>query len=125
MPVPEAGEGVRVRPEQPLRNDINLPPGIEAEKVREQLQRIVLSPSFRNSKRNSDLLKHIVEAALTGESETLRERSIGVAVFGRAADYDTGSDHIVRSVAGDVRRRLAQYYIESDAQAPIRIELVP
>lgn len=125
MPVPETGEVVTVRPKQSSRNDIDLPSGIAAETVKEQLERILLSPFFRNSKRNSNLLKHIVEAALTGETDTLRERSIGVAVFGRAVDYDTGSDHIVRSVAGEVRRRLAQYYVESDPQAAIRFELLP
>ncbi len=35
------------------------------------------------------MLEHIVERALSGEFEELRERGIGVAVFGKSAAYDT------------------------------------
>ena len=38
------------------------------------------------------------EQALQGRTEELKERSIGVDVFCRAADYDTNTDHVVRSV---------------------------
>ena len=54
-----------------------------------------------------------MERGLDGRPEDLKERTIGIEVFGRAADYDTNLDHVVRSVAGEVRRRLAQYYMES------------
>jgi hypothetical protein len=66
-----------------------------------------------------------VEQTLEGRSEALKERLIGIEVFGRAADYDTNTDHVVRSVAGEVRRRLAQYYIEAGHDEEIRIDLVP
>src|SRR5499427_9004631 len=91
--------------------------------VREQVDRILASPVFRNSRRNSSLLKHVVERALEGRPEDLKERTIGVDVFGRAADYDTNSDHVVRSVAGEVRRRLAQYYMEPGRETELRIDL--
>jgi hypothetical protein len=70
------------------------------------------------------LLKHVVERALAGRPEDLKERTIGIDVFGRTADYDTNSDHVVRSVAGEVRRRLAQYYMEPGREAEIRIDLL-
>jgi len=91
--------------------------------VREQVDRILASPVFRNSRRISSLLKHVVDRALEGRAEELKERTIGVDVFGRAADYDTTSDHVVRSVAGEVRRRLAQYYMEPGRETEVRIEL--
>ncbi|MBS1854977.1 MAG: hypothetical protein JST11_06405 [Acidobacteria bacterium] len=93
--------------------------------VRDQLERILASPVFRNSKRNSSLLRHVVERALDGRPGELKERNIGVDVFGRAADYDTNADHVVRSVAGEVRRRLAQYYMEPGRDGEIRIDLLP
>jgi hypothetical protein len=93
--------------------------------VREQVDRILASPIFRNSRRNSSLLKHVVERALEGRPEELKERTIGVDAFGRAADYDTNTDHVVRSVAGEVRRRLAQYYMEPGRETELRIELQP
>jgi hypothetical protein len=91
--------------------------------IRDQLDRILASPVFRNSRRNSSLLRHVVDRALDGRQEELKERNIGVDVFGRAADYDTNTDHVVRSVAGEVRRRLAQYYMEPGRETELRIDL--
>ncbi len=67
----------------------------------------------------------MVERALEGQADLLKERTIGVEAFGRAADYDTNADHSVRSAAGEVRRRLAQYYMECADDSGIRIELTP
>jgi hypothetical protein len=91
--------------------------------VLDQLERILSSLVFRNSRRNSSLLRHAVNRMLEGRPEDLKERTIGVEVFGRPIDYDTNSDHVVRSVAGDVRRRLAQYYMEPGRETELRIDL--
>jgi hypothetical protein len=96
----------------------------DSDTIRGQLDRILSSPLFRNSRRNSSLLRHVVERALVGRTEELKERNIGMDVFARAADYDTNTDHIVRSVAGEVRRRLAQYYMEPGREGEPRIDLV-
>ena len=101
----------------------NLPPSVDRVAVREQLDRILASPFFRNSRRNSSLLRHVVDHALEGRPEELKERNIGMDVFCRTADYDTNTDHIVRSVAGEVRRRLAQYYMEPGREMELRIDL--
>lgn len=52
----------------------------------------------------------MVQHSLAGSEESLRERIIGMEVFGRAPDYDTAADPVVRLRAADVRKRLAQYY---------------
>jgi hypothetical protein len=96
----------------------------EGAEVRGQLEHILASAPFRNSRRASAMLRYAVERALAGDTETLKERTIGIEVFGRPAGYDTATDHIVRSTAGDVRRRLAQYYQESGAGG-LRIEFAP
>ena len=44
-------------------------------------------------------------------------------VFGRAADYDTGNDSMVRVVANDVRKRLVQYYSQNKHEEELRIEI--
>jgi hypothetical protein len=80
----------------------------ERDAIRTQLERILVSTVFRSSKRYSNLLRYVVDETLEGRADLLKERTIGVDVFGRASDYDTNTDHVVRSVAGDVRRRLAQ-----------------
>ena len=96
----------------------------EAE-VRNQLERILASGPFRSSRRASAMLRYAVERTLAGDSESLKERTIGVEVFGRSPRYDTAADHIVRSTAGDVRRRLAQYYQENGAKSGPRIDFAP
>src|SRR6185295_10575712 len=63
------------------------------------------------------------QAALTGDQNSLKERCIGAAVFGREAAYDTAQDPIVRNAAIEVRKRLAQYYLEPEHAAELRIEL--
>jgi hypothetical protein len=102
-----------------------MPGDAEQEAIRGELDKILASPAFRNSKRYSSLLKHVVERSLEGRSDDLKERNIGVDVFGRTSDYDTNSDHVVRSVAREVRRGLAQYYLDDGQEDEIRIELLP
>ena len=48
---------------------------------------------------------------------------MGVEIFGRKADYDTSSDPIVRVTAAEIRKRIAQYYLEPEHQAELRISL--
>ena len=93
--------------------------------VREHLAHVIGSPAFKGSRRSQEFFKHIVETTLRGNPERLKERVLGVELFGRLASYDTGEDAIVRVTASDVRRRLHQYYSEAGAASEIRIELPP
>jgi hypothetical protein len=47
------------------------------------LQEVLASPHFCNSKRYPALLQYIVEKTLAGESDLLKERTLGVEVFER------------------------------------------
>jgi hypothetical protein len=87
------------------------------------LDEIVKGSAFKGSHRSQDFLRHIVEQALRGNPADLRERSIGVALFGRPASYDTADDAIVRVTASDVRKRLLQHYGNGGAESRIRITL--
>jgi hypothetical protein len=91
--------------------------------VREQLARLLDSSLFRGSRRYPGLLRFIVERKLDGHVEQLKERSLGVEVFGRRADYDTNQDPIVRVSAAEIRKRIAQYYHEPGHENELRIEL--
>ncbi len=97
----------------------------EREAVLQHLSRVLGSPVFRNSKRYPALLKFIVEETLDGRGDALKERVLGAEVFGRPLDYDTGSDHVVRTAAGEVRKRLAQYYLSEGSGDDIRIDVPP
>jgi hypothetical protein len=90
-----------------------------------QLERILASTPFRTSKRCSDLLRHVVQASCSGQQDFLKERTLGVAVFERDPDYDTNQDPVVRNTAGQVRKRLAQYYCEPGREFELRIDLPP
>lgn len=90
--------------------------------VLSELERILQSSAFRNARRSQDFLRYIVQHALDGRTEMLKERGIGIEVFGRNADYDTGEDSIVRVKASELRKRLAQYYHEC-GDSELHIEL--
>jgi hypothetical protein len=103
------------------------PPQTEAEceVIRQQLKRILASDLFTNSKRYPRLLKYIVEETLGGRASYLKERTLGVHVFGRDPSYDTNLDPIVRISAAHVRHRVAEFYKQGGYENEIRIELLP
>lgn len=80
------------------------------DEVREQLGRLLASAGFANAGRMSRFLKFVVEQALAGEGERLKEYVIGVEVFDRDASYDPRVDAIVRVEAARLRAKLAEYY---------------
>jgi len=86
------------------------------------LEEVLLSPHFCNSKRYPALLRYVVEQTLLGHGEEIKERTVGIDVFGRTPDYDTNLDTVVRYSAGEVRKRLALYYHEAE-DAPVQILL--
>ncbi|GGH00472.1 hypothetical protein [Silvibacterium dinghuense] len=88
-----------------------------------ELEAILASAPFRNSRRYPAMLRYIVEKTLSNEQGTLKERLIGVEVFGRDPGYDTNADPVVRFSAGEVRKRIAQFYKESERDCSIEMEL--
>lgn len=99
--------------------------GVDHVAICEQLERMLANPLFKHSKRYPNLLRYIVEHTLDGDPTELKERTLGIAVFSREPDYDTNADPIVRTTAGEIRKRIAQYYHESGHEAEIRIDLSP
>ena len=93
--------------------------------IQRALPEILQSTPFRKSKQSQQLLEYIVEKTLAGHPELLKERIIGARVFGRRPDYDTNEDPVVRTRAGEVRKRLAQYYFGEGSQSSLRIEISP
>jgi len=87
------------------------------------LQRILQSPDFHASRRCHDFIQFVVEQSLAGLQDGLKERTIGVQVFGRPVTYDTNADGIVRIKASEVRKRLAAYYAGAGKEDSLRVEL--
>src|SRR5579862_6990743 len=95
----------------------------ERELVQKELDAILSSYHFRGSKRYPALLRYVVNAALDGRSGDLKERTLGVEVFDRDPAYDTSADTVVRFTAGEVRKRIAQYYLENGTSSRVHIEI--
>jgi len=78
-----------------------LPPE-RAESVRAGLEHVLGSPLFRGSRRCHNLLRRIADQSIAGGIDSLKERALGVDVFGRPADYNTSGDPVVRASARDL-----------------------
>ena len=100
-------------------------PEISADMIRAQLDLLVRDEVFRSSKRSVAFLKYVVEQTLGGSADQIKERTIGVEVFGRDPTYDTNGDHIVRTAATELRKRLATYYVDEKHRSELRMGLVP
>lgn len=96
---------------------------MSADAVRAELERILASAEFKTSRRCRDFLEFVVDRALAGSSEELKERTIGIEVFGRSPAYLTSTDGIVRINASEVRKRLAIYYADPERCSECRITL--
>jgi hypothetical protein len=91
--------------------------------LQSHLKEIVEGSAFNGSERCGRFLVYIVNQAIAGHSDTLKERVIGVEVFGRAPTYNTSEDAIVRVTASDVRKRLKLHYRNNGAISQIHIGL--
>jgi hypothetical protein len=95
----------------------------DVDAIREQLEQLLESPWFKTSRHYPALLRHVVNETLEGRIHGLKERTLGVEVFGRDPSYDTNADPVVRMTATQVRRRLMEYYQEPGREAEIRVLL--
>jgi hypothetical protein len=100
-------------------------PELTAEMIRAQLDLIVRDEVFRSSKRSVAFLKYVVEQTLNGAADQIKERTIGAEVFGRDPAYDTNLDHVVRTAATELRKRLASYYVGEKHRSELRVSLQP
>jgi hypothetical protein len=100
-------------------------PSSEVEKsaVQQQLEKLLATPLFNSSKRYPSFLRFVVSRVLAGQTDQLKERILGVEIFGRAADYDTNTDPIVRVTAAEIRKRVEQYYQDPKHSQEIRLYL--
>jgi hypothetical protein len=93
--------------------------------LRKHLNDIIQGDAFRGSRRSAQFLEYIVEKSISQDALALKERSIGIELFGRNPTYDTSEDAIVRVTASDVRRRLLQHYGRFGDASAFRINLSP
>jgi hypothetical protein len=93
--------------------------------IEQQLGRLLADSHFSQSRRFPSFLRYVVEKTLAGQDDALKERTLGVEIFGRRPDYDTASDPIVRVTAAEIRKRIAQYYQDPGHESELRVSLPP
>jgi hypothetical protein len=109
--------------QQAVHDDGSLFDATQKATILRELDAILNSPFFLTSKRCKQFLSYVVRHRLEGNHERLKERTIGVELFQRPVGYATGDDPVVRVQAGEVRRRLEQYYHAASGDLAVRIEL--
>jgi hypothetical protein len=93
----------------------------DEEDILQEMEEVLASPQFCNSKRYPALLRYVVHSTLSGHGDLLKERTLGVEIFHRLPDYDTNADTVVRYTAGEVRKRLSLYYHEHQSRLQISL----
>jgi hypothetical protein len=93
--------------------------------IEAQLERLLANPFFSHSRRFPSFLRYVVSATVNGHAEDLKERTLGVEIFGKNANYDTATDPIVRVTAAEIRKRIAQYYQDPGHEHELRVSLPP
>ena len=88
--------------------------------IREQFDRIRMSPEFQAPGRGRSFLAYVIEETLAGRGSQLKAYSIAIEVFGRDSSFDAQSDPVVRIEAGRIRRALERYTTSLQA-GPIRL----
>jgi hypothetical protein len=87
--------------------------------ARQEVDRILRSETFRNSESQRRLFGYLADKSLAGESENLKEFTIGVDVFGKSSSYDPQQDASVRIQAGKLRQKIEEYYRTEGASDPV------
>ena len=95
----------------------------DREQILQTVERIERSKGFRRSLRMTRFLRFVVEAALDGRIDDLREIVIGIEVFDRGDSFDPATDNIVRVDAARLRTKLAEYYAGEGLNERVRIRM--
>ena len=111
---------VYLKPEVLGADDGSTVPLVEA---REELERVLASPSFRRSPTSQKFLRYVCEMKFRGEGSRINEYLLGHELFSRGADYSTSEDAVVRRSAHTVRRKLDEFYANGGHRNRVRIEI--
>ena len=91
--------------------------------IRAHRDRILGSKIFSASKRQSAFLDYVINAALDGRADKIKEFTLGIEVFERDESFDPGVDSIVRVEASRLRAKLREYYADEGRDESVRIEI--
>jgi TolB-like protein/Tfp pilus assembly protein PilF len=95
----------------------------DQEAIRQQLDRILHSGPFAQSRRRQRFLVYLVNETLAGRGERLKGYNVALEVFDRPETFDPAVDPLVRIEAARLREKLHEYYWADGRDDPIHIDL--
>lgn len=93
------------------------------EKIRRQMEKVILDPHFANSEILKSFLDFIVRETLEGRSNMLKEYTIAINVLNKPKTFKPKENCIVRIHAVRLRKALIDYFKGPGAMDEIRISL--
>ena len=93
------------------------------EAILEQVKKITSSSLFEKAGRSRELLEYLVQEAVSGRADVLKEYTIGSEGLGKGDSFDPRTDTIVRAEASRLRSRLERYYAAEGKIDPLVIVL--
>jgi hypothetical protein len=96
---------------------------LSAGQIRSELGRVQASKRFAGSRRLSQLLVYLVDAALSGRHESVKEYILAIDVFGRPPEFDPSRSSLVRVQLGRLRAKLVSYYAAEGSGSELIIAL--
>lgn len=87
------------------------------------VERILSTAPFQKSANLHGLLSYLAELTIQGKTEALTERQIGIAVFGKPADYSPAEDSAVRVQVRQLRLRVHEYFSKEGRSESQHVEI--
>lgn len=91
--------------------------------IQAELERILTSETFRGAERSRTLLRFIIDEAVQGRADRLKDYTLGSEALGRGPNFDPRTDPIARVEALRLRSRLDVYYATEGVNDAVRISL--
>ena len=91
--------------------------------IQAELERILTSETFRGAERSRTLLRFIIDEAVQGRADRLKDYTLGSEALGRGQNFDPRTDPIARVEALRLRSRLDVYYATEGVNDAVRISL--
>lgn len=93
--------------------------------LREEMEYLLASETFRKSPKLSQLLAYLVSATLRGQGETLKSYTVAVEGLGRDPDFDAQADSYPRVQVMRLRNFLGSFYARYEPRNEMCIYILP
>jgi hypothetical protein len=96
---------------------------MELAEARHEIKHLLESKTFESSETHRRLLDYLANKSLSGDTDHLKEYTIGIEAFGKPPSYDPQEDSIVRTQISRLRLKLLEYYKLEGKDDPVRVEI--